>query len=181
MIRGQIVRIVRALRSKDSPLTGEARRVATEELKELRRREKRVMKTATRRVAARIADTARRHGAGVWQMESLDVGDLKEDSPWLTRNWAPGMLIDAVRWQAQQLGVELLFVDPRYTSQRCAACGHISSANRPKGAKGAAHFQCVNCGNADHADKNAARNLSITGIADIIASELDKAPNGADR
>ena len=139
------------------------------------------MKTASQNVAATIARIAKRHGAGVWQMEGLDLDDIKEGKPWLSRNWAPGMVLDAVRWQAQQLGVELRPVNPRYTSQRCAKCGHISSDNRPKGKAGAAHFRCVQCGNTDHADKNAARNLSIVGIEEIIAEQIDKAPNGAAR
>jgi transposase len=88
---------------------------------------------------------------------------IKEDS-WLARNWAPGQLLDAIRWQAEQVGAELREVDPAYTSLMCSKCDHIDKANRPKGKKKAAHFECVNCGFKDHADKNAARNLSDLNI-----------------
>jgi len=136
------------------------------------------MKTACQKVAARLADVALRNGAGTWQVESLS-SSIKDEEPWLARNWAPGMLMDAVRWQAKQVGANLVFVDPAYTSQRCAKCGHIASENRPKGKKGQAVFQCVVCGNKDNADKNAARNLSMVGIEDLIQKTL--APNGAAR
>lgn len=177
LIRSDIVRIIRALRSKDSPLDSEARRVAQAKLKQLRKRERRVMKTASQTIAARIAEVARRNGAGCWQMEDLSP-DIKDDKPWLARNWAPGMVVDAVRWQAQQLGAKLEFIPPKHTSQRCSKCGHISAANRPKGRKGAAYFQCVKCSYADDADKNAARNISTPGIADLIQVNSQKSPNG---
>lgn len=167
VIRSDINRIIRALRSKDSPLDERSREAAKEKLRELRKSEKRVMKTASQRIAARIAEVARRNGAGTWQMEKLG-GDLKEDKPWLARNWAPGAVVDAVRWQAAQVGAVLELVNPRYTSQRCHKCGCIDRANRPKGVKKQAHFECVKCGHKDNADKNAARNLSVLGIDEII-------------
>ncbi|MBN1866846.1 transposase [Candidatus Sumerlaeota bacterium] len=170
-IRGDIVRLLRALKSKDSPLDDRSREEAMKKLRELRKREQRVMKTASQRIAGRIADVARRHGAGTWQMEEIGA-DLKEDKPWLARNWAPGAVKDAVRWQAQQCGATLEFVDPAYTSQRCNKCGHIARENRPKGEKKQAHFECVECGHKDNADKNAARNLSIIGIAEKIREAI---------
>jgi putative transposase len=177
-IKSDIVRIVKALRSKDSPLDGPARESATLKLKKLRKRERRVMKTASQVVAARIADTALRHGAGVWQMEMLSE-NIKDEQPWLKRNWAPGMVVDAVRWQAEQVGAELVFINPSYTSQRCSACGCITSANRPKKHKGASYFKCVRCEHEENADKNAARNISTLDIERIIEEERKKAPNGA--
>ncbi len=100
-------------------------------------------------------------------MEDLGPG-IKEDT-WLARNWAPGALKDAIRWQAQQLGVTLKFVDPAYTSQMCAECHHIAKENRPKGQVGASSFHCVMCGHEDHADKNAARNLSEPDLESLIS------------
>ena len=172
IIRSEIVRIIKALKSKDSPLDGKARVIYRDKLRDLRKRERRVMKTASQTVAARIADTAKRHGAGIWQMEDLS-SDIKTDQPWLARNWAPGMVLDAVRWQARQCGAELVMVNPAYTSQRCAKCGHIDPQNRLKQTE----LECKACAHKDNADKNAARNLSLVGIEKLIADF--KAPNGA--
>lgn len=162
-IRRDIKRIIRALRSKDSPVDGKTKVVLKEKLRDLRKREKRVMKTASRKIAARLADVAKRNGAGTWQLENLS-GNMKDSQPWLVRNWAPGMLLDCIRWQAEQIGGELVLVDPAYTSQRCSECGHIARGNR----KSRAEFLCMECGYKNHADKNAARNLSIKGIEEII-------------
>lgn len=160
IIRGEIVRLLRALKRKDSPLHGPARESAKAKLRELRKQERRLMKTASQKVAAQVAEQAKRHGAGIWQLEELSAG-IKEDS-WLARNWAPGLLLDAIRWQAAQLGAEVRFVNPAYTSQMCSTCYYIDKdrKNRPKGKKKAAFFECQSCGYKDHADKNAARNLS---------------------
>jgi IS605 OrfB family transposase len=168
IIRGEIKRLLRALKRKDSPLDGPARDAARARLRELRQREQRVIKLASRRIAAHIAEIARRQGAGTWQMEDLGLG-IKEDT-WLAQNWAPGALKDAIRWQAKQLGVDLKFVNPAYTSQMCSSvdCHHIDPANRPKGQAGAAVFKCTKCGYEDHADKNAARNLSDPNIEKLI-------------
>jgi putative transposase len=169
LIRHEIVRILRALKRKPILLQGGARAAAQERLRQLRRREQRVLKTASRRIAAQIAEIARRNGAGNWQMEDLCKG-IKEDNPWLARNWAPGAVVDAVRWQATQCGAQLTLVNPAYTSQRCSKCFHIARENRPKGKSGAAEFKCVKCGHSENADKNAARNISTPNIADLISS-----------
>ncbi len=86
-------------------------------------------------------------------MEDLALVDLKEGQPWLARNWAAGMLTDAIKWQAKQLGAEIKTVDPRLTSQRCSKCGHIAAENRPKKDKGQSYFKCVECGYEDHAER----------------------------
>jgi len=168
VIRGEIKRLLRALKRKDSSLDGPARDAARARLRELRKREQRVIKLASQRIAAHIAEIARRQGAGTWQMEDLGP-NIKEDT-WLAHNWAPGALKDAIRWQAKQLGANLKFVNPAYTSQMCSEmqCHHIDPANRPKGQAGAAIFKCVKCGYEDHADKNAARNLSKLNIESLI-------------
>lgn len=59
------------------------------------------------------------------------------------------------RWR----GGELIAVNPRYTSQTCPACGHVSQANRPHQAL----FSCTRCGYSSHADVVAARNILALG------------------
>ena len=47
-------------------------------------------------------------------------------------------------------------VDPKHTSQRCSACGHVA----PESRESQAAFRCVACGFACNADLNAARNIA---------------------
>lgn len=48
-------------------------------------------------------------------------------------------------------------VDPAYTSQRCAKCGHIERSNR----ESQAVFRCAQCSHTDNADVNAAINIVV--------------------
>ena len=69
--------------------------------------------------------------------------------------WSFHQLQVFVSYKAQAAGVNVAFVDPRYTSQKCSQCQHISRSNRPKQAV----FKCRVCQFACHADYNAALNI----------------------
>lgn len=53
-------------------------------------------------------------------------------------------------------GIFLTFVDSHYTSQKCSACGTTAKKNR----RSQSRFVCIQCGHAEHADLNAARNIA---------------------
>jgi putative transposase len=82
-------------------------------------------------------------------------------------NWAFAQLRFYITYKAKLHGVRVDVVDPRYTSQRCSACGHIEKANR----KSQSAFLCCNCGYADHADVNAAKNIAWAAVMPPIVSE----------
>ena len=52
-------------------------------------------------------------------------------------------------------GGQVLFVDPKYTSQTCPVCQHKIKDNRQTQAE----FECVLCGHKEHADLVGARNI----------------------
>jgi putative transposase len=60
----------------------------------------------------------------------------------------------------EEAGRKVIAVNPRFTSQRCSACGHVAPENRNK-----QKFACVSCGFTEHADINAARNILRAGLA----------------
>jgi transposase len=72
-----------------------------------------------------------------------------------------------VAYKAQLAGVRVEFVDPRYSSQTCNACGHRQKSNR----KSQSEFVCKACGQEAHADVNAARNHRAQALSKR-ASEL---------
>ena len=75
-------------------------------------------------------------------------------------NWAFYELEQFIRYKAEAMGKSVVSIDPRYTSQKCSACGHLDKGNR----KGHL-FKCVKCGFQIHADLNAARNIAVLGIS----------------
>jgi len=66
-----------------------------------------------------------------------------------------------ILYKAQIFGVAVQLVDPRYTSQTCPECGHISKANRPTRDT----FCCKQCGYSGYSDYVAARNIAVRAAA----------------
>ena len=68
---------------------------------------------------------------------------------------------DMMCYKAPEYEVAVVYVDARYTSQRCSKCGHTSRKNRPSRER----FVCEKCKHTEHADLNAARNIAANGSA----------------
>jgi IS605 OrfB family transposase len=74
-------------------------------------------------------------------------------------SWSFAQLGQFLTYKARRVGVPLVQVDPRYTSQTCCKCGHRDQRNRPDQAT----FSCRSCGVVAHADRNAAVNIARRG------------------
>ncbi len=88
-------------------------------------------------------------------------------------NWAYYQLERIVENKALEAGKLVLFVSPKYTSQRCSRCGHIVKSNRH-----GSEFVCKQCEFSIHADLNAARNISDRGNAVVGRAKVNR-PNVA--
>ena len=66
-----------------------------------------------------------------------------------------------LKYKLNWFGGELVLVNPRYTSQRCYACGYVDKENRKTQIK----FECKSCVHEDNADNNAALNILAAGHA----------------
>jgi IS605 OrfB family transposase len=88
-------------------------------------------------------------------------------------NWAYYQLEMIVVNKALEAGKMVLFVNPKYTSQRCSRCGHVERSNR-----NGSEFKCKQCGFSIHADLNAARNISERGNAVFGRAKVNR-PNVA--
>lgn len=84
--------------------------------------------------------------------------------------WAFHQLRTFVAYKARLAGVEIVVVDPAYTSQTCAACGYVAKANRLSQSE----FRCMACGHTDHADANAARNIASRARAAVNRPEVSE-------
>ena len=71
----------------------------------------------------------------------------------LQQSW--GTFFELLEYKLERNGGKLVRVDPRYTSQACSCCGHISKENRLTQSK----FVCQACGNTLNADYNASVNI----------------------
>lgn len=70
----------------------------------------------------------------------------------MIHSWAFFELQQFIEYKANFAGLPVIYVDPRYTSQRCSKCGEIGIRNKHK-------FWCPYCNMANNADFNAAYNI----------------------
>lgn len=76
----------------------------------------------------------------------------KKLNSWLS-NWSFFQFQTLLEYKCQYENINVVFVDPRYTSQKCNSCGKIEKTNRNKGT-----YKC-SCGYTEHSDINAAKNI----------------------
>jgi transposase len=84
-------------------------------------------------------------------------------------SWSFRQLGTFIDYKARRAGVLVVFIDPAYTSQTCSACGHVDRRSRINQST----FKCRRCGFAEHADVNAAVNLSVSGWAVVNQPDAD--------
>ena len=135
-------------------------------IEKLRDKIKNFRNTTNHRYAKFIVDKAVKHGCGVIQMEDLSgVADTKDK---FLKSWPYYDLQRKIEYKAKAAGIEVRYVNPQFTSQRCSNCGHIAEGNR----KTQSEFQCAVCGYKTNADYNAARNIALPDIEDRIKQTL---------
>ena len=79
----------------------------------------------------------------------------------LDQGW--GRFLRRLEDKAGASGVSVVKIDPAYTSQTCARCGHVAKESR----ESQAVFSCVACGHTNHADLNAAANILARGTSSL--------------
>ncbi len=121
--------------------------------------------TVNHKYSKYIVSMALKNHASVIQME--DLQGISMDNAFLKR-WTYYDLQQKIEYKAKDAGIQVVYIDPRYTSQRCHMCGHIDRENRQEQAK----FKCLSCGEEFNADYNAAKNIAIPQIEEIIREEL---------
>ena len=113
-------------------------------------------------MSASAKGTAAKPGKKVRQKAGINRGIL--DAAW-------GEFTRQLGYKTQWRGGQTILVNPAYTSQRCAACGHTDSGNR----KTQSSFICLACGHAEHADVNAAKNILAAGHAAWLTEQAQRA------
>jgi transposase len=70
--------------------------------------------------------------------------------------WSFFRLRNFIEYKALMKGYKVELINPKYTSQECSKCHHISRGNR----KTQSRFKCKKCGFELNADLNASRNIA---------------------
>jgi len=80
----------------------------------------------------------------------------KKTSKFINR-WTYTEIFDKLEDKCLQSGVQIEYINPTYTSQRCSVCGWTRKKNRD-----GILFKCDKCGFEANADLNASINISLT-------------------
>jgi len=160
-VYGETVRAVRVRnRRLRSVLQHRWTKSAKRHLKKLSGREHRFSAHTNHCISKAVVKKAQGTGRGIALEDLSGIRGRVTASRGLRReigSWAFYDLDQKTLYKAKLAGTPVRFVDPRYTSQQCPACGLVDRANRPSQAV----FRCTGCGETGHADHVAARNIAV--------------------
>lgn len=173
----QVQRVRRRYAYDRRTLQEKGTRSAHRRLKAMGRREERFIRDVDHCAAKRLADTP---GIGVMAFEDLArirrlarkgtrTGRCRRN---MLNQWPFSQLQEFTSYKAAAKGIQVVMVDPAYTSQRCNRCGYVDKGNRDR-----ARFDCLNCGHSDDADHNAALNIRDRAIQSLGQTQGQGAVN----
>jgi IS605 OrfB family transposase len=135
---------------------GKGRTKKLSKLDELGTKERNFAKTMNHTIAKEIINAAVSNKCAYINIEDLKGFGRNEKNSFILRNWSYFELQTMIKYKAEQFGIKVNVVNPRYSSQRCSKCGHIHEDNRIT----QSNFECGNCGFSENADYNASKNIS---------------------
>lgn len=131
-------------------------------LKRLSGRERTTASITNHTIAKQIVQIAKEENRGIAieDLKGIRFSSLKKGKKFRTRvgKWSFNQLRQYISYKAILNGVQVVLVNPRYTSKTCSNCHHIG--NR----KGKV-FECNNCGNNMDSDVNASLNIATLGCS----------------
>ncbi len=160
-VRQKMHDLKKSLQQKASALVKQGKRPKNvrRKLSAISGRESRFRRNTNHIFSKRIVEKAKDTGKAIAleDLEGIRKSQKRFRKPQRAKmsGWSFFQLRTFIEYKAKRVGIHIEPVDPKYTSQTCAECGHCEKDNRPTQAS----FQCKVCGHKDHADRNAARNI----------------------
>ena len=142
---------------------GHGRQKRIEPIDKLTNKVENFRQTTNHKYSKFVVDKALKYGCGVIQMEDLTAISAGE-KPRFLKNWTYYDLQQKIQYKAEREGIEVRYIQPDYTSQRCSECGYTDRENR----KDQETFACLECGVTMNADYNAAKNISMMGSEKLV-------------
>jgi len=141
--------------SKRRCLQSNGSQSAKQLLKKISGKEARRMKHINHKVSKQIVQEAVQVQAGTIVLEDLTNVRKRIRAGKKVRNrlhkWAFHQLQTLIEYKAESQGLQVLYVNPAYSSQTCSLCGCLGERER--------HLFTCSCGNRQHSDLNASRTL----------------------
>ena len=147
---------------------------ARQALQQVSGKERRRVKHINHETSKAIVAEAVRHGVARIAMEDLTHIRARIRAGRRMRGrlhrWAFRQLQSFVEYKARALGIEVIYLDPAYSSQSCSGCGGLGKRVKHR-------FVCGECGLRAHADLNASRNLARIGGTAVLPRAAVSTPD----
>lgn len=161
-VRDKFSKVRASLQAKVSKGTRTTRRRVRNILKRLSGREQRYQTWLNHNISKRIIETAKSQSAIVAIENLTGIRERTNQKPRnkterrRSNSWAFFQLRTFLEYKGLKSGVEVVAVNPAYTSQTCHVCNHIGLRTEKR-------FKCGHCGWHGDADVNGAINISKLG------------------
>ena len=141
-------------------------RSAKRRLKAQRGKEARFSKNELSKIVNNIVDDGNIKVVVIEDLTGLHQKRRSKSFNRLKNTWSPAMFESLLRNKCEILGIEVVSVDPKYTSHECNGCSHIDKKNRKSSV-----FKCIRCGHVDHADINGSKNIRDRYVSTLPVDE----------
>lgn len=135
-------------------------RSAKKLLKKISGRENRFMRDVNYCTVKKILNFAKENNVshiGIEDLSGIRNSKLRREQKRQLNSWAFYQFRTILEYKASLQGLNVIALDPRYTSQACSKCGHTEKSNR----KTQKLFVCKSCGYSQNADINASANIEF--------------------
>jgi putative transposase len=121
-------------------------------VKRVKDRESRIVRDLNHKISRKVVNYAVTNNSGIVLEDLEGIRKNRKQAKsfkYSLHSWSFYQLKTFIEYKAKLLGVPVVKIDPRYTSQQCSRCGLLGNRNRK-------HFECPHCGHVSDADVNAA-------------------------
>ncbi len=125
-------------------------------IKKINDKESRIMRDINHKISRNIVNFAVQNNCGTINLESLSgirqTSKARSKTKANLHTWTFFELSTFIEYKAYELGIEVNYIDPKYTSQECPDCGAKNKAN-------GRNYKC-SCGYKTHRDRLGAYNIA---------------------
>jgi IS605 OrfB family transposase len=135
-------------------------------IRKLGNKEKRWMRDQNHKISRQIVNLAVEEGVSTIKLEKLE--NIRKTARTSRKNaknlhtWTFYQLATFIKYKAKLAGIDVVFVNPAYTSQTCPKCGAHNKAHDRR-------YVCHACGYITHRDRVGAVNI-MQAVADGVAA-----------
>jgi putative transposase len=127
-------------------------------VKAIKDRESRIIRDINHKITTALVKYAKSNNACIVMEELKEIrqtAKTRKKQRYSLHSWSNYQQKEMIEYKSKKYGVNVYYVAPHYTSQRCNRCSHIERANRQGNL-----FICKSCGTVEDSGVNASFNIA---------------------